>query len=70
MILMTSGLNIEGQPLWLLCWSAPLVFNGRAGSGASESVYRGGCYPYVSWHTAYTAMISAVKISQLGYSEP
>lgn len=31
MILMTSGLNIEWSTLWLLCWSAPLVFNGRAG---------------------------------------
>lgn len=39
-------------------------------SGASESVYRGGCYPYVPGISAYTAMISAVKISQLGYSEP
>lgn len=39
-------------------------------SGASESVYRGGCYSYVPGISAYTAMISAVKISQLGYSEP
>ncbi len=31
--------------------------------------YRGGCYPYVPWHIGLYRMISAVKISQLGYSE-
>lgn len=39
-------------------------------SGASESVYRGGCYPYVPWHISLYRNDFGGKISQLGYSEP
>ena len=39
-------------------------------SGASESVYRGGRYPYVPGHISYTAMISAVKSASWVTSEP
>ncbi len=70
MILMTSGLNIEWSTFMVLCWSVPLVFNGRAGIWRIRSVYRGGRYPYVPGHIGLYRKISAVKISQLGYSEP
>lgn len=39
-------------------------------SGASESVYRGGCYSYVPWHIGLYRNDFGGKISQLGYSEP
>ncbi len=39
-------------------------------SGASESVYRGGCYPYVPRHISLYRNDFGGKISQLGYSEP
>lgn len=38
-------------------------------SGASESVYRGGRYPYVPWHIGLYRNDFGGKISQLGYSE-
>ncbi len=51
MILMTSGLNIE----WSTFMASMLVGASWYSmvalvSGTSESVYRGGCYPYVPWH--------------------
>ncbi len=39
-------------------------------SGASESVYRGGCYSYVPRHIGLYRNDFGGKISQLGYSEP
>lgn len=39
-------------------------------SGASESVYRGGRYPYVPGHIGLYRNDFGGKISQLGYSEP
>lgn len=45
MILMTSGLNIE----WSTFMASMLVGTALV-SGASESVYRGGRYPYVPGH--------------------
>lgn len=70
MILMTSGLNIEWSTLWLLCWSAPLVFNGRAGIWRIRK-----CLPWrllflCSWHIGLYRNDFGGKISQLGYSEP
>lgn len=38
-------------------------------SGTSESVYRGGCYPYVPRHIGLYRNDFGRKISQLGYSE-
>ena len=55
MILMTSGLNIEWSTWYL---AHPKVFTVAA------------VIPMFPGISAYTAMISAVKISQLGYSEP
>ena len=55
MILMTSGLNIEWSRWYL---AHPKVFTVAA------------VIPMFPGISAYTAMISAVKISQLGYSEP
>ena len=70
MILMTSGLNIEWSP----CMASMLV--GTIGIQwsrwylAHPTVFTvAAVIPMFPGISAYTAMISAVKISQLGYSE-
>ena len=62
MILMTSGLNIE----WSTFMASMLV--GTIGIQWSRW-YLAAVIPMFPGISAYTAMISAVKISQLGYSE-
>ena len=70
MVMMTAGFNIEwstfyGVAAGRLHWD-PVV---ALVSGASESLHRRGSDPHVSGISAYTAMISAVKIGHFGYSE-
>jgi hypothetical protein len=57
--------NIYGVAAGRLHWD-PVV---ALVSGASESLHRRGSDPHVSGISAYTAMISAVKIGHFGYSE-
>ncbi len=69
MVMMTAGFNIE----WATFLAALLV--GSIGIqwsrwyGASQNFHRRGRDPDVPGISAYTAMISAVKISHFGYSE-
>ena len=54
--------NIYGVAAGRLHWDPVVVLV----SGASESLHRRGSDPYVSGISAYTAMISAVKIGHFG----
>jgi hypothetical protein len=70
MVMMTAGFNIEWSTFMASMLIGSIGIQWYAGIWHIKSLHRRCRYPYVPGYLQPTAMISAVKISHFGYSEP